>query len=204
MGFDTLNLITSIGAFVLAAGILLVLLNVIVSLKRGRLAGANPWDASSLEWAVPSPPPEYNFAVIPVVASRHPLWEDRLQESEDRSMINRGYLLAHGRETIGTTPLDGDPELILRMPQDSYSPLVLTLGNIARFCGASDSQLVGRLDRRDRHRAFDFSLAMAAPPHASTGPSGVMSDIAVHRVIAYRRHRSQRGRLVGSALPHRD
>ena len=57
MGFDTLNLITSIGAFVLAAGILLVLLNVIVSLKRGRLAGANPWDASSLEWAVPSPPP---------------------------------------------------------------------------------------------------------------------------------------------------
>ena len=79
--------------------------------------------------------PEYNFAVIPVVASRHPLWEDRLQESEDRSMINRGYLLAHGRETIGTTPLDGDPELILRMPQDSYSPLVLTLGISLGFAG---------------------------------------------------------------------
>ena len=78
LGWDTLNLITSIGSFVFAAGILLFLVNLAVSLRRGASAGQS-WDAPTLEWASPSPPPPYNFAVIPIVASRHPLWEDRLQ-----------------------------------------------------------------------------------------------------------------------------
>ena len=52
--------------------------NVWNSLKHGAPAGDNPWDAPTLEWATSSPPPPYNFAVIPTVASRHPLWEDRL------------------------------------------------------------------------------------------------------------------------------
>jgi heme/copper-type cytochrome/quinol oxidase subunit 1 len=79
MGWDWLNLITSIGAFVFAFGVLLLLVNVAKSLRHDRLAGANPWDAPTLEWAVPSPPP-YNFAVIPHLGSRYPLWEDRVQE----------------------------------------------------------------------------------------------------------------------------
>ncbi|MBV8911027.1 MAG: cbb3-type cytochrome c oxidase subunit I, partial [Gammaproteobacteria bacterium] len=80
MGWSVLNLITTIGAFVLALGLLLLLVNVVRSLRRGAIAGANPWDGASLEWSVPSPPPPYNFSVIPIVASRHPLWEGRIEE----------------------------------------------------------------------------------------------------------------------------
>ena len=72
MGWSTLNMLTSIGAFVFAFGVLLLVVNIVRSLRRGRLAGANPWDAATLEWSVPSPPPPYNFAVIPQVASRLP------------------------------------------------------------------------------------------------------------------------------------
>ena len=53
MGWSTLNTITSIGAFVFAFGLLLLVINIIQSLRRGRLAGANPWDAATLEWSVP-------------------------------------------------------------------------------------------------------------------------------------------------------
>ncbi len=57
---------------------------------KGLPASDNPWDAATLEWATSSPPPPYNFAVIPYVASRHPLWEERLQEHEDRSLDRHG------------------------------------------------------------------------------------------------------------------
>ncbi len=103
MGWNTLNLVTSIGSFVLGVGVLLFVVNVWKSLRAGAPAGPNPWDASTLEWSTPSPPPPYNFAVIPTVASRHPLWENRLDEEEARSSIDRGMLLAAGKETIGTS-----------------------------------------------------------------------------------------------------
>ena len=63
-----------------AVGVLMFLVNV-VRPARGAPAGPNPWDGPTLEWTIPSPPPPYNFAVIPTVASRHPLWEDQLDES---------------------------------------------------------------------------------------------------------------------------
>jgi cytochrome c oxidase subunit I len=133
MGWDWLNLITSAGSFLFALGILLLLVNIAKSLRKGAIAGPNPWDAPTLEWSVPSPPKPYNFLVIPHVASRHPLWEDRLEETEARSSLDKGYLLDHGRETIGTTPLDGDIDLILKMPEDSYAPFALTVAISAFF-----------------------------------------------------------------------
>jgi cytochrome c oxidase subunit 1/cytochrome c oxidase subunit I+III len=135
MGWNTLNMITTVGAFLFALGVLLLIVNVAISMKRGRVAGANPWDGPTLEWAVPSPPPSYNFAVIPKVVSRHPLWEDRLDETEARSSIERGMMLDHGRETIATTPLDGDPDLVLKMPGDSFSPFLLTVALSVGFVG---------------------------------------------------------------------
>ncbi|HLJ22044.1 MAG TPA: cbb3-type cytochrome c oxidase subunit I, partial [Stellaceae bacterium] len=126
LGWDTLNLITTIGSFLFAVGVLALIANIVVSLKRGRVAGPNPWDADTLEWSVPSPPPHYNFAVIPMVASRHPLWEDRL-EGMGRSRIDRGFALDAGRETLGTSVLDGEPDAILKMPEESYAPLFLAL-----------------------------------------------------------------------------
>jgi cytochrome c oxidase subunit I len=127
MGWDTLNLITTLGAFVFAIGVALTFVNVFVSLRRGRKAGADPWKASTLEWAVPSPPPPYNFAVIPIVQSRHPLWESELGNGIARTTLDSGLYLDAGRETIATSLLDGEPDLILKMPGDSISPLVLTL-----------------------------------------------------------------------------
>ena len=69
MGWDTLNLITTIGAYIFAIGFLLLLINVVISRRSGAIAGPNPWDAATLEWSMPSPPPPYNFVVIPTVAS---------------------------------------------------------------------------------------------------------------------------------------
>ncbi|HEY5210045.1 MAG TPA: cytochrome c oxidase subunit I [Stellaceae bacterium] len=136
MGWDTLNLITSIGGFVFAAGVFLLVINVLHSLRHGRIAGANPWGAATLEWSVPSPPPPYNFAVIPQVASRNPLWEDHLPpDGPARSVIREGLVLDHGKETIGTTPLDAVPNIILKMPADSLSPFILTIGMAAFFVG---------------------------------------------------------------------
>jgi cytochrome c oxidase subunit 1/cytochrome c oxidase subunit I+III len=135
MGWNTVNMITTIGAFIFAAGILIFMVNILVSLKRGAAATANPWDAPTLEWATPSPPPAYNFAVIPLIASRHPLWEDRLDEGGGRSSLDQGYLLMEGRETIGTTPLDAIPDVILKMPEDSYTPFFLGLFSALVFVG---------------------------------------------------------------------
>jgi cytochrome c oxidase subunit I len=129
MGWDWLNLITTLGSVVFAAGVLIFVWNVIRSIKSGPPAGDNPWDAPTLEWATSSPPPPYNFAVIPTVASRHPLWEDRLEtaDPQQRSYTSAGLVLDHGREALGTTPLDARPNVILKMPGDTLVPLYLAL-----------------------------------------------------------------------------
>jgi cytochrome c oxidase subunit I len=74
-GWEIWNLISSIGVLFQAAGVLFFLWNVVRSLVRGEAAGNDPWDAWTLEWTTTSPPPEYNFAEIPVVRSRRPLWD---------------------------------------------------------------------------------------------------------------------------------
>jgi cytochrome c oxidase subunit 1/cytochrome c oxidase subunit I+III len=137
MGWDWLNLITTFGSFVFAVGVLLLIINVAASTRRGAPPGANPWDAPTLEWSVPSPPPPYNFAVIPTVGSRHPLWEGRVppQDGDSKSYVEGGMVLDHGRETVGTSPLDAEPGIILKMPQDSFAPVLLSLALTAFFAG---------------------------------------------------------------------
>lgn len=135
MGWDTLNMITSVGSFVFAVGVLLLFINVFKSLRSGAAAPANPWDAPTLEWSVPSPPPPYNFGVIPTVVSRHPLWDGRLSESGIVSAVDRGMLLDEGKETIATSPMDASPEMIMEMPEDTPAPFVLTLGISILFVG---------------------------------------------------------------------
>jgi cytochrome c oxidase subunit 1 len=82
-GWDTLNLIVTIGAFIQAIAILVFVWNLLVSYWKGATAGNDPWDAWTLEWSVGSPPPAYNFASIPVVASRRPLWDLKHPEDPD-------------------------------------------------------------------------------------------------------------------------
>jgi cytochrome c oxidase subunit I+III len=142
-GWSTLNMITSVGSFVLALGILLLLVNVVVSLRKGAPAGDNPWHAPTLEWLTPSPPPSYNFTVIPTVASRHPLWENELRETDGRSDLTRGLALDDGRETLATTPVDAEPDAILKMPEDTYAPFVLALSLAGLFVAMLEKSELG-------------------------------------------------------------
>jgi heme/copper-type cytochrome/quinol oxidase subunit 1 len=135
MGWNSLNMITSLGSFVFALGVLLLIVNLFKSLKGGAPSGNNPWDGPTLEWSVSSPPPPYNFAVIPTIASRHPLWEDRLNETDARSSLGRGMLLQMGKETLGTSALDAEPDMILEMPEDTYAPFCLMVGMAPVFVG---------------------------------------------------------------------
>jgi cytochrome c oxidase subunit I len=82
-GWDTLNLIVTIGVFFQAAGILVFVVNLLWSYFHGNSAGSDPWDAWTLEWSISSPPPSYNFATTPEVLSRRPLWDRKHPEDPD-------------------------------------------------------------------------------------------------------------------------
>ncbi len=82
-GWGGWNMAVSIGAAVQAIAIAVFVYNLIVSYFRGQVAGPDPWDAWTLEWATASPPPPYNFAVEPVVASRRPLWDLKHPDDPD-------------------------------------------------------------------------------------------------------------------------
>ena len=166
MGWDWLNAVESLGAVVTVVGILLFIINVLWSRKRGALAGANPWSAATLEWAVSSPPPEFNFTVIPTVRGRDPLWdrhdallgpvdEEDLEPSDaaraaDYAGVHTEYrrtgeadpdsvalptwrVLDDGKETLESTLLDADPQAVLRMPEDSIWPLILSMALAGLF-----------------------------------------------------------------------
>jgi cytochrome c oxidase subunit I len=135
LGWSTLNLVITLGAYLFAFGVLLFLINVWRSLRQGERAGANPWNGPSLEWATASPPPPYNFAVIPTVGSRYPLWESQMTGQTGESTTAEGFLLDDGRETIGTSVLDAVPDVILRMPGDSLAPLLLSIALVVLFIG---------------------------------------------------------------------
>src|SRR5690606_28117626 len=94
LGWDTLNLIATLGAVLIGVSVLMLTANLVRSRKYGALAGANPWNAPSLEWATSSPPPTYNFKHIPLVTSDNPLWEHR-----DRLPVMRG-LSVEKRELV--------------------------------------------------------------------------------------------------------
>jgi cytochrome c oxidase subunit 1/cytochrome c oxidase subunit I+III len=123
LGWDSLNMISTIGAFVLAVGLLITIINFFRSLTYGELAGKNPWHADTLEWSTDSPPKPYGSEHIPVVVSRHPLWDDWEEEKDPKGE----RILDQGRLTVATSALDGEPLSLSRMPEDSIMPLVESL-----------------------------------------------------------------------------
>ncbi|WP_213452083.1 cytochrome c oxidase subunit I [Rhizomonospora bruguierae] len=122
LGWDPWNLLATIGAYVLALGLILVATGVVQAIRRGPAAPDDPWGADTLEWATSSPPRPYNFAVIPQVHSLHPVWDERSREA-----MATGDVLA-GHRAVLTSELDGDREGPVEMPESSLLPFAAALG----------------------------------------------------------------------------
>ena len=82
-GWETWNLITSLGVVAQGAGVLFFVAAILWAFWKPKPAGDDPWDAWTLEWSTSSPPPDYNFAEIPEVKSRRPLWDLKHPEDPD-------------------------------------------------------------------------------------------------------------------------
>ncbi len=127
LGWGPLNLLATLGAYLLAISFALFLVNVWRSLKQGEIAPDNPWDASGLEWATSSPPQSYNFAYLPVVHGSEPLWEEREQlEVASGLRIDR-------RELLLTTVAEAQPDLREPSADPSIWPLLAALATTFLF-----------------------------------------------------------------------
>jgi cytochrome c oxidase subunit 1 len=118
LGLEVPNLISTIGAFVLALAVGLFVINGILSLYRGAIAGPNPWGAATLEWAINSPPPVYNFEHVPVVESHTPLWDG----GGDLPVVTG--LRVDQKEMLLTTVLTATPDLREPVPEPSLWPFI--------------------------------------------------------------------------------
>jgi heme/copper-type cytochrome/quinol oxidase subunit 1 len=125
LGFEQLNMLETVGSFILASSFLVFLINVLRTSSRARNAPADPWNGATLEWAIPSPPQEWNFAEIPVVHGRDALWEAK-------------------RERGG--PLPEPPRVSgkgIHLPNPSYWPLVAAVGVTGLMVGLMLSHHLG-------------------------------------------------------------
>ena len=133
MGWNTLNLVSSIGAVIIFVSVLCFIVNVLKSRRGGAPAGDNPWGAPTLEWATTSPPAWSNFAAIPVVSSREPLW----QGPADASVATHVAGLATDvREGLVTTVVDAIPDHRYVYPSPSIWPFVAAVATTFWFIGS--------------------------------------------------------------------
>ncbi len=132
LGWDGLNLVSTVGAFLIAAGVALFLVDVA---RRFRMAidgnAGNVWNAGTLEWL---PSGNYSSRSIPIVASREPLWD---QPGLARDVEAGRYYLPNaptgGRETIVSSPIEAVPQFVMRMPRPGWSPVLAAWFTAAFF-----------------------------------------------------------------------
>ncbi|MGI8796197.1 MAG: cytochrome c oxidase subunit I [Acidimicrobiia bacterium] len=136
LGWDFLNLLETVGSFILAFAVLIFLVNLMVSRRVGKPAGDDPWDGRTLEWTIPSPPPEYNFADIPEVESRDDFWHRKYTEDDEGRLVRLpkgGAVATTDREDAGGSDHGGEhggghDGHGIHMPSPSYFPMILALG----------------------------------------------------------------------------
>jgi cytochrome c oxidase subunit 1 len=130
MGWGPLNTLATVGAWIIAIGGILFLVNVFLSRRNGRIAGNNPWQADSLEWATASPPKNYNFEFLPVADSKYPLWVP----PEDRTVVTG--LRNDRREVLVTTLMDAEPHHRYVLPGSSIWPFITAVCVSVGFVGS--------------------------------------------------------------------
>jgi cytochrome c oxidase subunit 1 len=138
-GWDLFNLMSTAGTYMLVVAGLIFAFNFFRSRKVGALAGNDPWGAPTLEWSIPSPPPDYNFAQIPEVTSRYPMWDLKSPERTaglehshaDAAAITEAHAVPIHEETERRTAA----ELGIPMPFNTIKPFMVALGIIVMFSG---------------------------------------------------------------------
>jgi cytochrome c oxidase subunit I+III len=140
LGWEPYNLISTIGAMGFGLGVLLFVVNFAWSLKRGRPAGHNPWNADTLEWSEPSPPPNAQFQFIPEIRSRHPLWEQETLAPQDPEIerLLRPVQSAptRWRGALVVSIAEAKPVAIVHVPMSTLAPFVTSVGLLFVFAGA--------------------------------------------------------------------
>ena len=140
---ETLNLVSTIGAFLFAAGAVLFVVNFVLSMRTGREAGPDPWKSDTLEWSESSPPQNAQFGRIPVVRSRHPMWDQSTLlpvEGDDPEVVRAArqldYAPSKWRGSLVVGSLDGRALAIAHLPRRSWWPFVMSLGFTTLFVSA--------------------------------------------------------------------
>ena len=140
LGWGLYNMISTIGVvFLIVPGIAIFVWNVIRSFRRGEPAGANPWDADTLEWSVTSPPREHGWTVLPIVHSRHPLWDqDDLHTGDpqtERFVRALGGWPLRWRAAVVVGTATARPQEVFRVAGPSFWPLIAAIGLVVLFVG---------------------------------------------------------------------
>jgi cytochrome c oxidase subunit I+III len=140
LGWEPYNMLSTVGAFGLAAGVLLFVVNVAWTVRAGPPAGDDPWAADSLEWSQSSPPPDAQFARIPVVTDRHPRWAPARPADPDRELSDAVAALDHApgrwRGGLVVSAVDARPLAVVHLPGPTWVPLVVAIGFTLLFAGA--------------------------------------------------------------------
>ena len=135
-GWEVINLISSIGGFITAIGFALVVIDITINALVAARGRRNQWQAGTLEWAVPTPVPAYNFASLPVVRGREPLYDDpalALQIARGEGYL--GTPRDGRRETLAVDVTSGRPEQVVIFPSNTALPIVMALVTGVAFLG---------------------------------------------------------------------
>ena len=124
-GLGPWNLIVSIGAFTIATSVFIFMINWTYSKRRGKIAPNDPWDARTLEWTLPSPTPEYNFAVEPTVTQLDEFWHMKYDEDDEGRAVRREDADA---VVDGLIDMHANPKEEIHLPAPSYFPFFAGLG----------------------------------------------------------------------------
>jgi cytochrome c oxidase subunit 1 len=124
IGWDLYNFLSTIGVFILGAGVLVFIYSLLRDLRHGEVAGDDPWDGRTLEWSIPSPPPHYDFADLPVVQDRDPVWLAKHPELVEK----RDPLSEETDDMADASNTPDKADLSIHLPGQSWYPFLASVG----------------------------------------------------------------------------